>query len=100
MWASASLSRISAATSAPSSLRSRATQPVAEADEVVADVDRGADAVDAVQRFLPVAEGVVVLDVVVNEAGLVEASRWRWPPRFTESGKFPAGLGERAPVRP
>src|SRR5262249_42260264 len=41
------------------------------ADQVVADVDRGADAVLAVQRRPAVAGGVVVLDVVVGQRRLV-----------------------------
>ena len=47
-------------------------QPVAEADQVVADVDGRADAVLPVQRGPAVAEGVVVLDVVVDQRRLVE----------------------------
>ena len=50
----------------------RGDQPVAEPDEKVADVDRRGGAVLVVQRGPPVAEGVVVFDVVVYQRGLVE----------------------------
>ena len=63
---------MSATTSGPERLRLAADQAIAQADQVVADVDRGRHAVAPVNRFLAVAEGVVVLDVVVNERGLVE----------------------------
>src|SRR5262249_23706648 len=49
-----------------------ANETIAQADEVVADVDCRADAVAAVQGFPAVAKRVVVLDVVVNEGRLVK----------------------------
>ena len=85
---------MSAATSRAEFLAVAAHEAVAEADEVVADVDGGADAVDAVQRLLAVAEGVVVLDVVVNEAGLVERLDGDGG-ALHGIGQFPAGVGER-----
>ena len=53
-------------------LRLAADQAIAQADQVVADVDGRRRAVLPVDRLFAVAEGVVVLDVVVNERGLVE----------------------------
>ena len=49
-----------------------ADEAVAQADQVVADVDRRADAILAVQRLAAVAEGVVVLDVVVDQRRFVK----------------------------
>ena len=63
---------MSAAHVAAELLALAADQPIAQADQIVADVDRRADAVLPVQRLAAVAEGVVVFDVVVNERGLVE----------------------------
>ncbi len=63
---------MSAAASAPSALRLAADQPIAQADQVVADVDRRRRAVLAVQRLVAVAELVVVLDVVVDQRRLVK----------------------------
>ena len=51
----------------------RGEQAVAFADEQVAHVQRDGGAVFLVQRLLAVAERVVVLDVIVDERGLVEA---------------------------
>ena len=48
-------------------------QAVAFADEQVADIERNGEAVFFVQRFFAVTLRVVVLDVVVNERGLVKA---------------------------
>ena len=62
-------------------------QPVAFADQQVADIQRDGHAVLLVQRLLAVARGVVVLDVVVDERGLVEA--------FHRHGDFAQILGQR-----
>ena len=74
-------------------------EPVAEADQVIADVDGGADAVDAVQRFLAVAEGVVVLDVIVDQARLVERLDGEGG-ALHGVGQLPAGIGRAWPGRP
>ena len=63
---------MSAAHVAAQLLAFAADQAIAQADQVIADVDRRADAVLAVQRLPAVAEGVVVLDVVVDQRRLVE----------------------------
>ena len=62
-------------------------QAVAFADEEVADIQRDGDAMLGVQRGLAVARGVLVLDVVVDERGLVEA--------FDGDGDFLQVLGHR-----
>ena len=49
-----------------------ADQAIAQAEQVIADVDGRADAVLAMQRCPAIAEGVVVLDVVVNQRSLVK----------------------------
>ena len=90
---------MSAATSAPEFLAVAADEPVAQADQVVADVDRRADAVDAVQRLLAVAEGVVVLDVVVDERRLVERLDGQGG-ALDGVGQFPAGRPRASPVPP
>ena len=76
-----------------------AHEAIAQADQVVADVDGRADAVDAVQRFLAVAERVVVLDVVVNQAGLVEGLDGEGG-ALHGVGQFPAGIRRAWPVLP
>src|SRR5262245_53614399 len=57
---------------APQFLAIAAGEAITQADQVVADVDRRADAVPPVQRFPTVAEGVVVLDVIVYQRRLVK----------------------------
>ena len=67
-----------------------ADEPIAEAEQVIADVDGGGDAVLTVQRFPAVAEGVVVLNVVVDERRLVE--------RLDGQGGAPDAVGKREAV--
>ena len=47
-------------------------QPIAEAEQIVADVDRRANAILAMQRGTAVAEGVVIFDVVMHQRCLVK----------------------------
>ena len=56
----------------PQRLRFAADQSIAQADQIVADVDRHGYAEPPMERRLAVAKRVVVFDVVVNERGLVE----------------------------
>ena len=69
-----------------------AHQAIAQADQVIADVDGRADAVLPVQRFLAVAEGVVVLDVVVDQRRLVK--------RLDGQGRALDRVGQLEPRRP
>ena len=52
--------------------RLTAYQPVAHTDQVVAHVDRGGNAVPPMERVVTVTEGVIILDVVVHQRGLVK----------------------------
>ena len=85
-----SRSRISADAVRAQGARFAGDQPVAQADEEVADVDRLSHAVYAVQRGAAVAELVVVLDVVVDQRGLVQG--------LDRQGERRIGRGIIAPV--
>ncbi len=65
----------------------RGEQAVTFADEQVADIQRDGDAVFFVQRLFAVTLRVVVLDVVVDERGFVEA--------FDGDGDLAQILGQR-----